>query len=276
MTVSSIARVFIIGLDGAGVYNQEAHTPHMDAFLKKGFITYHARTEFPSISGECWSSLFHGVSPLKHERTNERVDKEPYPDPNPYPSFMKVIQSARPDSKMAAFSCWSPIIRGIIEQSVDCHRFSAPDHILVEEIIEYLQENPDTESLFVQLDDVDSAGHRHGYGSDEYLQSITQADEYVGVILDAMERLDLLKDSLVILTTDHGGGGADHYGHGSDHPKDMNIFWGCVGPGIAAGHRIDDVTIGIKDTASIVLHALGLKQPEQWESKVPRGLFGEV
>jgi hypothetical protein len=47
----------------------------------------------------------------------------------------------------------------------------------------------------------------------------------------------------------------------------------------AAGKTVVKGTIGemgIRDTASIILHALGLAQPETWTSRVPSGLFEGV
>lgn len=86
-------------------------------------------------------------------------------------------------------------------------------------------------------------------------------------MLGAIERLGLLEDSLIILLTDHGGGGDNKYSHGSDHPMDKNVFWGCVAPGIEPGTEVSGLYI--VDTAAVAAHALGLERPESWDAKLP-------
>ncbi len=127
--------------------------------------------------------------------------------------------------------------------------------------------------MFVQLDQPDAAGHKHGYHSKSYLAAISESDRHTGIIIEAIKRAGKLDDSLIVITSDHGGGGSHgRFTHGSDHPNDMTVFWGCHGPGIMKGTGLP---IGMKnmDTAAIVLHALGLSVPENMDAKVPNMLF---
>ncbi|WP_136604226.1 alkaline phosphatase family protein [Paenibacillus dokdonensis] len=93
----------------------------------------------------------------------------------------------------------------------------------------YLDDNRDVKLLYMQLDEPDGTGHRSGYGinSPDYLQAITKSDQLVGRVLTKMEPLGLDEDSLIIILTDHGGGGADSHSQGSGHPEDMTAF--CLG-----------------------------------------------
>jgi len=258
-------RVFIIGLDGArGSAASEAPTPHIDALLAKGVRTYSAKTVFPSSSFEAWGSMFHGVKPEKHMISNEH----PCPENTPWPSFMKLVKQRYPGCNLASFVAWEPINSRIIELSCECYRVSMSDSKLVRAAANYIRAQ-DPKVFFMHLDLIDAAGHSHGYRSPEYLNQITETDAHVGIVLDAIRHAHMFDDSLIILLSDHGGYG---YGHGSNHPDCMRIFWGCRGPGVAQGIELKS-EVNIMDTAAVVMHALGLSVPNGWEAKVPSGVF---
>lgn len=270
----AIKRIIILGIDGAGTFIREAQTPYLDILLAGGVQTCQARTVYPSNSGECWGSLLHGVTPQRHESHVHIQKNRSFPADSSTPSIFRILQEARPDSTMAAFVSWQPIITGIIEEINGMKKYAASDEELVPAIGAYLRSNPGLELLFVQLDDVDAAGHRHGYGegSAEYLKAISRADKQIGEISKALLEAGMLEDSLLIITTDHGGGGLDAFNHGSDASRDMTIFWGCRGPGINSEANLTGLSI--MDTAAVALHALGLPVPKGWEAKLPAGLLG--
>lgn len=267
-------RVIIIGLDGAGNAISQANTPRIDQLLSKGVVTHKGQTEYPSISAECWGSLFHGVSADKHKLTNESITNNPFPEDSPYPSFMKLARAKWPNCKLAAFSKWAPINTGIIEQSSDCHLVSKPDAELVAEFKEYIL-NEDAKIIGVFLDDIDHAGHKHGYRSEKYIKQIESHDALVGEMIDGISDAGYMEDTLIILCSDHGGGGAEPNNHGSSHPLDMTITWGCVGPGVQEGGVIEE-QVNIKDTAAVIAQALGLEKPIGWDNKVPKGVLEEA
>lgn len=268
----AIRRVIVLGIDGAGAFVREAETPYIDVLLVDGVQTHGAQTVFPSNSGECWGSLLHGVTPERHQSHLCIQQKLNFPACSPVPSLFEMLRTARPGSKMASFVSWKPIQSGIIEDPPDVDKFTAPDEELVPAIAAYIRANPDLQLLFVQLDDVDAAGHRHGYGSPAHLQAISRADRQIGEIGRALLEAGMLDDSLIIVTTDHGGGGMDPYEHGSNDPLDMTIFWGCRGPGVRSATDLSHLSI--MDTAAVAAHALGLPIPRDWDGKLPDGLLG--
>ncbi|WP_127484187.1 alkaline phosphatase family protein [Paenibacillus ehimensis] len=269
-----IARVIIIGWDGAGNFVTSANTPNLDRLVRMGTFDFQAQTASPTISAQCWGSLLHGVAPDKHGLTNEIASSHTYPDDSPYPSIFRAVREAHPDTVLAAFSAWSPINDGIIESSIGVHKVSMKDRDLSLAAAAYIREHPELKLMYVQLDLPDAAGHRHGYNTPGQLRAIEEADEHTGFILDALEQTGLLDDSLLILVSDHGGGGADPRDHGSDHPLDKTIFWGCVGPGIGRGASFPG-TMTITDTAAVVVRALGIEAPAAWEAKLPERFFAE-
>lgn len=259
--------VFIIGLDGAiGGSVRDADTPHIDAALAEGVVTYSAKTAFPSASFEAWGAMFHGVGTEKHQLGGDHL----CPEDVPWPSFMKVMKETRPETVCATFSCWEPINTHIVERSCGCHRASMPDPQLVAAAGGYLRAGP-PEIFFLHLDFIDGAGHSHGYGSERYREQITATDALVGDLLDAIRDAGVFEESLIVLLSDHGGVGTSH---GSDHPDCMTIFWGCRGPGIRQGAELED-EVHIMDTAAVIAKAIELPVPEGWDAKVPEGIFEE-
>ncbi|WP_308636898.1 alkaline phosphatase family protein [Paenibacillus silvisoli] len=272
--MAAIQRVIIIGWDGAGNFVQAAHTPYLDRIIARGAIAYDAQTASPTISAECWGAMMHGVNPEKHGLTNSKAEKQQFPIDSPYPSIFRIVREADRAAKLASFSAWEPINYGIIESDLEVHNISLPDRDVALAAADYITNNPDVRLLFVHLDLPDMAGHKHGYNTPEQLRAIEETDANTGIILDGLERAGLMDESLIIIVSDHGGGGEIDTDHGSDHPLDKTIFWACAGPGIEPG-TILSTNLTITDTAAVVAHALGLEAPITWEAKLPERLFGQ-
>lgn len=178
---------------------------------------------------------------------------------------------------MASFVGWKPINSGLIETGSDVLRVTMADQELVESLGSYIENNPDFDFLFVQLDEPDGVGHSHGFDSKEQHAAIHRADRQTLSIHGALERQGLLDDALLILVSDHGGGGRDPKNHSSDHPRDMTIFWGCVGRGSMAGSGSGVRTpVHLKDTPAVCARALGLAAPSGWDGRVPAILDGST
>ncbi|MEK3721496.1 alkaline phosphatase family protein [Paenibacillus sp. FSL H8-0034] len=270
--MKNINRVIIIGWDGAGTFVQGAHTPHLDRFIQTGAFTLEAQTVVPSISAQCWGALLHGVVPEKHGLTNDLAAAASFPEDSEFPSVFRLAREAYPHHKLASFSAWQPINDGIIERSLEVHKVNiAVDGELALAAASYIRDNPDLLLMYIDLDWPDAMGHRHGFNTPEQIHGIEMTDAHTGIILAAIEEAGIWDDSLIIIVTDHGGGGIQPQDHGSDHPLDTTIFWGCIGPGIQTEAALSGLTI--TDTAAVVAHALGLQAPAAWDAKLPSGLF---
>lgn len=259
-------RVFILGIDGAGNAPKTVPTPNLDRVFNNGVYTYNAQASIPTISGECWGSILTGVLPEKHGLTNAIASSQPYPEDSPYPTVFKLSHQNNPSGKLASFSCWSPINTGIIEQSTGCYFRSDEDSIMVAEIVEYLKSNDPT-LFFLQLDGCDGAGHEFGYFTPKHFEAVQEADRLVGLILDTIEAQGMLEDSVIIVLADHGGGGDKANDHGSAHPQDATVFWGCRAPFIKERGAEIKGSVHIADTAATAAHALGLSFPSEIHGK---------
>lgn len=122
-----------------------------------------------------------------------------------------------------------------------------PDRLTTEAALAFLeQEHPDV--LFVGLGDPDEHAHHGDY--EGYLESLTDADAFVGKVFDALARMGNRGERThVFVTADHGRA-ADFKNHGGFAPESARVWLFASGPTIAARgrvistrlHRLADVT----------------------------------
>ena len=263
-------RVALIGVDGAGNFFRQASTPNIDRIFADGSVAYDVYTSIPSISAECWGSMLHGVTPDLHRLTNGIASGVPYDTESLFPSVFRIIRENDPECELASFCNWNPINYGIIENNLGVYEDTASDGPLCDKICEYLAEH-DPKFLFVQFDEVDGAGHGHGYGTEKHLQQINITDGYIARIWEMYEKRGFAEDTLFIVTADHGGFG---HSHGGKTEEEMRVMYALRGKTVVRGGAAVDMQI--RDSASIVLYALGFKQSENWTSLVPSGVFEGV
>ena len=133
--------------------------------------------------------------------------------------------------------------------------FSRPGYFckkVVEEATDYLiKKRPQIE--FIHFSDPDDLGHSDGWMSNPQLEAIRHTDLCLRTLLDATAASGLDKDTLFIISADHGGHGHNHDGK---IKEDRLIPWIAWGPGVRPGHRIT-APISTVDTAATALWALG-------------------
>ena len=160
---------------------------------------------------------------------------------------------------------------------IDRYVYSQDTKVLVDRAVRTLKDRPvKLTSLHIRLPD--SAGHRYGWGSEEYLAAVQQSSAYVGRVLRTIARSDSLRSrTAVVLTADHGGEGVSHQDTGL--PIVYTVPFLVWGEGIARSadlydlnpQRVDpgsgqpdyfsgDPPVRNLDVASLVTTYLGLGQ----------------
>ena len=271
--MQSYKHVVIVGIDGAGSFFRQAETPNIDRIFKGGALTYNMRVTSPTSSCPSWASCLHGVNPEHHGLIeNYFVETFPYPEKAAkYPSFLKVVKAALPDSTAAAVYQWIGI-NGLVEDDAGIFKRRAGDKDARDFLVnEYLKDGTPT-VLYVHLGYVDSRGHVFGYGSPEHLNEIKICDGYVGDIYNALIENGTLDDTLFIVTSDHGG--IDHDGHGGLTDDEKYAILALVGKTVEPNGVPQNAEI--RDVAAIVLKALGIEQPDVYTARVPDGVFKGV
>lgn len=269
------SHVIVVGIDGAGAFIKDAHTPNFDKIFEHGAKTFDALASNPTISAECWGSMLLGVGPEVHKLTNGIVSSTPYPVNSEFPSVFRRIREVYPDAVLGSYCDWNPITYGIVENNVGVSHDTAKDFELTPKICDYIKASrPDF--LFVQLDSVDGAGHRHGYGTSEHFESITKADQLVSNIFNtACESLDMSK-TLFMVIADHGGANNENGGgtHGGWSDTEKYVTFAAAGRNVKSGFI---ESMNIRDLAAIVLYSFGIDLPEfdasGWTAQIPSGVF---
>jgi arylsulfatase A-like enzyme len=138
--------------------------------------------------------------------------------------------------------------------------FSRPGYFckkVVEEAARYfVEKRPQIE--FIHFSDPDDLGHSDGWMSDPQLEAIRHTDRCLATLMEQVDAAGLDKETLFIISADHGGHGHNHDGK---IKEDRLIPWIAWGPGVRAGHRID-AEISTTDTAATALWALGYPLPK--------------
>ena len=272
------SHVIVVGIDGAGAFIKDAHTPNFDRIFENGAVTYSALSSRPSISAECWGSMLLGVGPEVHKLTNGIVDSTPYPVDSPFPSLFRRIREVYPEASLGSYCDWNPITYGIVENNIGVSHDTADDTELTPIICDYIRNEKPT-FLFVQFDSVDGAGHRSGYGCREHMERIGQVDELINDVYLATDEAGILDDTLFIVIADHGGtndeDGRGHHGGWTDEEK--YVTFAMTGEGVK---HTEIQEMNIRDLSAIVLYALGIAMPDfdegGWTAQIPEGIFEDI
>jgi hypothetical protein len=149
--------------------------------------------------------------------------------------------------------------------------FSRPGFLcrkVVEEAARYFVANrPELE--FIHFSDPDEQGHAQGWMSEPQIEAIRQTDHCLATLIEAVRAAHLDKETLFILSADHGGHGHNHSGR---IKEDRLIPWIAWGVGVRHGHHIT-AAVSTMDTAATALWALGYPAPPLMEGRPVKEAF---
>ena len=275
--IPGVKHVVIIGCDGlspAGV--QKAKTPNMDDLMRRGAYTLRARGVMPTSSSPNWASMIMGAGPEQHGITSNawRPDKfEIAPTAvgsgGIFPTIFGVLREQQPSAVIACFHDWGGF--GILfeREALDIIEDTDGPAKTTERAIAYFKAKQ-PELTFIHLDHIDHAGHKYGYRTSEYYKSVEEADRLIGETLQGLEAVGMLEQTVLIVTSDHGGVGK---GHGGATMAEIEIPWIIAGPGVTPAKELTSF-VNIYDTAATVAHIFGLTAPDCWIAKPVLEAFG--
>jgi predicted AlkP superfamily pyrophosphatase or phosphodiesterase len=268
--------VFIISLDGGKpAAMQESEMPVLNRLLAEGAHTWTAKTIFPSKTLPSHVSMLTGLGPDKHHvlwndwiPTNGLV---------PVPTVFSEAKAA--DLSTAMFVGKEKFRHLLLPGTVDDFDFN-PGHsqritkavagekamstegtvlakFVAEDAAQYIISHKPS-LCFIHFSDADDAGHKYGWGSTEQKQTFAGIDAALGVILKAIHQAGIARQSVIILTADHGG---HNKTHGLNTPDDMNIPWIVWGANVKHGFAITAPVVTY-DTAATALWLLGVPRPK--------------
>lgn len=261
------AHVIIVGVDGLspdGV--MKADTPTLHDMMRKGSWSLHARGVLPTTSGANWASIIDGVGPEQHGVTSNdwKVGEFNFPTSvigsgGFFPSIFQVLSEQHPEWEVASIYEWDGFGNLYDHRFVDYDAHGKdPDDTAALAAAYIKAKRP--EFLFVHLDLVDAAGHAYGHGTPRYYEAVAKADTLIAKIRKAAADAGIADDTVMIVTSDHGGVGK---GHGGETLAELEIPWIAAGKTIKPGVELD-LPINTFDTAATAAWLLGARIPYAW------------
>ncbi|MGW9685793.1 alkaline phosphatase family protein [Flagellimonas sp. 2504JD1-5] len=237
-------RVLIIGIDGCRPDAiLAADTPNLDELMANGTYSLDARCLFTTSSGPGWTSMLSGVWQDKHGVENNTYSGASFVN---YPHFFKRIEDQNSENRTVSIVQWNPINDNMALREADVVINGETDENVKSHVVHELSNNDPT-VLFVQLSNVDFAGHATGFtpNNPDYISAIEKVDTQIGTIMAAVRRRKNYdkENWLTLLSTDHGGLGTTHGGPSDEERTIFVIASGDNIPNRKIEATIEEVTI---------------------------------
>ena len=279
--------VVFIGIDGwaSWCFQQAdpATLPNIHFLMDNGSYTLAKRSVMPSASAINWASIFMGV-PTEMHCYNAWNSKEPVIPASCVnerglpPTIYSLLHEQRPDAESGIVFNWDGIgylcDTAVIDHVVYDEGYHHPETgytmtgYTQQYAVKYIKEKKPTLFTFY-IGDQDEVGHATEWGSPEYYRCMEEIDHCVGLILQAIRDAGIEKETVVVMTSDHGGQGR---GHGGFTLKELETPFIIYGKGIRKGYAFPDVMMQY-DTPATIAYALGLKLPQSWVGRPVKAAF---
>ena len=173
------------------------------------------------------------------------------------------MKQFNPELKAYSIVQWSPIHKILQDNDADLAKSFKTDIAVTNEVINILEKS-DVDVMFVQLDDVDHAGHAHDFDTlnVKYLNAINIADKQVGEIVESLKQRNnyMNENWLIIITTDHGG---SNFTHGLNIKEHTTIFYIVSGDNTNLGEMKGEVNV--IDVCITAMQHLGISIKVEWK-----------
>ena len=259
-------RILIISVDGLRPDAiSQAPMTNLLALMQGGAYSLKAQTIFPSVTLPAHTSMLSGLCPAKHG-----IDWDIYLPLRGFAKGSSLFTIAHAAGMMTAMFVGKEKLRQVtVPETTDVFRFINDTDPVIAQVL--TQEFPANFGvLFVHFPSVDLTGHAYGWMSPQYLSAAQAADNSIGMLLKDLDDHGLRQETLVIVSSDHGGHAQTH---GSNMPEDMTIPWIISGPGVQPGELT--TAIQTTDTAATAAWALGLTRPAEWDGWPVFEAFGQ-
>lgn len=273
--VKKVKHVVLIGCDGFGAYAvPDAKMPNVKKLMESGSYSLNARCVLPSSSAVNWASMLMGSGPTDHGYTewDSKVPEIPSAVKTKYgifPTIFSVIREQKPAAKTAAIYSWGGIGPLLEKDAISIFvPGKGKDNFCTDTTVTIIKRDKPT-FTFLHLSEPDGAGHSIGHRTPGYYAELEKVDIRIGKIMQAVKDAGIEDETIIILTSDHGGTGL---GHGGKTTDEIFIPWVISGKGVKANHEIKDV-IMTYDTGATIAWILGLKIPQSWRGQVVADSF---
>ncbi|PVD52922.1 alkaline phosphatase [Terrimonas sp.] len=271
-----VKHVVLIGCDGLGAYAlPDADMPELKKLMLNGAWSLQARSVLPSSSAVNWASMLMGAGPTVTGYTewDSKTPEIPSAVKGPYnifPGIFGILKQQKAGERSAVIYNWGGIGYLFERAAVDIivhNNQSGGDFFADTAAIIIKTQKPTL--TFLHLSEPDGVGHNIGHGTEAYYEELKRVDRRIGRVVNAIKEAGIENETIIIVTSDHGGKGK---GHGGKSLDEIQIPWIISGVGIKRGHKINDIIITY-DTAATIAYILGLKTPQPWRGKAVTDAF---
>lgn len=262
--------IILIGSDGFGAYaikNNKANIPNIRKMMAGGSYSMDARCVLPSSSAVNWASMIMGSGPELHGFTEwgSKVPELPSAKTGKgglYPTIFSLIETQLPNAKKGVAYTWSGIQYLFEKEMVDLNFNGETDDLTANKALDFIvKEKP--VFTFIHFSEPDNTGHGIGHDTPEYYKAVEKIDALVGEIINTLEKENMMDETIILFSSDHGG---IKKGHGGKTLLEVEIPWVIYGKGISSKGKLEE-TIVTYDTGATIAFLLGLNTPESWRGK---------
>jgi predicted AlkP superfamily pyrophosphatase or phosphodiesterase len=288
LTASAAPRaehVFIISIDGGKpAVIAESEAPTLKKIAAEGAVTWQASTIFPSITLPSHTSMLTGMGPDKHQILWNGYT--PIKGFVKVPTVFSLLKSADAKAVTAMFVGKVKFRHLWLKDSLDLFDFGGPQsaapivggpevekdkkpsQMVAKQTVAWLKEHK-PRLAFIHFPDVDTAGHKDGWGSPQQKEALKVTDQALWQVWQAIKDAGIADSSVMIISADHGGHDKTH---GLDIPDDMLIPWVAWGKGVKKNFTITD-KVTTYDTAATALWLLDIPVPAEFDGKPVTSAF---
>jgi predicted AlkP superfamily pyrophosphatase or phosphodiesterase len=270
--------VVIVSIDGARPdLLLRANAPVFRSLLARGSYTMWARTTAVAVTLPSHTSMLTGVEPRKHgiEWNSDLKFAEPV-----YPRYPTIFELARKVGYSTALVTGKTKFSflnkpGTIDDASINEGPTVTDKVVAETAARLILEKQ-PRVMMVHFAKVDTVGHAKGWGTDEQMAAIEEADAALGLVIAAIEKAGKTDRTYVILTADHGGAGLTH---GPEDARSRHIPWVIVGPGVRKNYdmaRVEAMQVETYDTFATVCELLKIPMVRQTDGKFVAAAMEQV
>ncbi len=223
--------IAIIGVGGMSPDAvRKAKTPNMHRLMKEGAFTLHARGVMPTVSSSNCASMIMGAGPEQQGVTSNAGQRDKFEiaptqveSGGVFPTIFCVLREQSPASMIGVFTDWPDFVRLLEKKAPDVIDVEAGAVETTNHAVAFLKAKRPT-LTFIHYD---HAGHQYAHGSPAYFAAVAEADRLAGEVLAALDEAGLSRQTIVLVTADHGGKGKDH---GGATMAEIEIPWIIRGP----------------------------------------------
>ena len=260
---------------------QRAETPNFNRMIENGAVSLHTRCGLPSNSSPNWMTiasaapfemtgvLDNGVTPRTGTVVPALKNEIGF-----FPTIFESVREQRPDAKIYFFgdTSWPCNMYGMSAFDVVVPELGKRQHLTPDEAFRkaadaFVEDKP--ELMFIGIGTPDHEGHTWGHESRGYFDCLHHMDELVGGFVKKLEENGLMKNTVIIITADHGG---INYAHGGSTMAELEVPVIMYGGPVTKGKVMEHANMNY-DTPATVAGLLGVELPWECHGKFLKEAF---